>query len=131
MSITLEGSNEFQARLERLKQHETAIERAGVKAACVVMANACRNAVPGRIKQEIGFRVKAVGDHVEGRAGLMRFPRSGDGQDGPHGVYVDQGTRYIAPRNWIKTALRSARAAAVAAMRRAIKGKIRAVSASE
>lgn len=126
MSITLKGSNEFQAKLERLKQNATSIERAGVRAACAVMANGCRDAVPGRIKEEIGFHVKTEGDHVEGRAGLMRFPRRGDGPDGPHGIYPDQGTKFIAARNWIRTALRASRSRALAAMRRAIKGRIRA-----
>lgn len=131
MTITLQGSDEFQARLAKLRQAETAIEFAGVRAGCAVMARAGRDAVPGRIKREVGMRVRVVGSRVEGRAGLVRFPRKGDGPDGPHGVYSELGTKFIAPRYRIRAAQRSARAAAIAAMRRAVKGKIRALTASQ
>ena len=126
MTITIEGHDKFQARLQSLMNSEASIERAGVRAGCVVMANACRAAVPGTIKQEIGFHTTREGKRTVGRAGLMRFPRRGDGQDGPHGLYVDKGTRYIAPRHWIRTALQASRGAAKAAMARAIKRRIRA-----
>jgi hypothetical protein len=125
MGITISGADRLQQRLTAVADGEVQISRAGVVAFCVVSSNACKSGSPGSISRECGFSVKTVGGKVVGKAGLMRFPRKGDGQDGPHGVYVDQGTKFIRARHFIRQALDSSRARAMAAMRRATKAKIK------
>ncbi len=126
MKITqsVTGVGATSAMLSRIESQQLSIAKAAVSAGLNVMARAVRDASPGTIKQETGRYMRVSGGKVTGRAGLMRFPRKGDGQDGPHGVYVDQGTKYITPRRFAAAALRAsesrAKAAAVAAVKRRI-----------
>lgn len=126
--VKVTGTREVEARLLMLSNSAASIARSVVRTGCAVSAAACRNAAPGTIKREIGFSVKTSGKTSTGRAGLMRFPRRGEGQNGPHGIYVDQGTRHIAPRRFLAQALRSSRGQALAAMRRTANLRIQSLA---
>lgn len=125
MTVELQGVDKFQARLAKLRDGEAAVERAAVVAGCIVMLDACKAAAPGSIKQECGFYVRRNSDRTIGQVGLMKFPRRGDGQNGPHGIYLEHGTKYIAARRFIRSALQASRARAEVAMRQAAQRKIK------
>ena len=125
MTTTVTGADAFLKRLSDLQSDGKAIARAGISAACQEMAKACESNSPGSIKDEVGYSVKNKGDEVVGRVGLVKFPRRGQ-KNGPHGVYLERGTKFITPRKFIEQALRSSRPRALAAMRRVIKGRVRA-----
>lgn len=95
-----------------------------------VQAKACRDASPGSIKQECGKFVRVSGTRVWGRAGLMKFPRPGDGQDGPHGVYLTLGTKFIQARGFIQGALQGSQSRAIAAGKAAAKRRVERLAAS-
>mgnify|MGYP003450950817 CR=1 FL=1 len=130
MTIQIRGAKKLSKRLKALSQGGQEISRQSVRAGCSVLAAACTAAAPGTIKREVGFSVKQVGAKIVGRAGLMRFPRRSDGQNGPHGVYLDQGTKYITARRFIAAALRAGRSAALMAIRRSAKARIRRIAAA-
>lgn len=102
------GLRTIDANLSRLARGGVSIARASVSAGVGVLASSARNAAPGSISQEVGSYVRVTGETAWGKAGLMRFPRPGDGQNGPHGVYVDQGTKFIQARHFIGRAIQSA-----------------------
>lgn len=118
---------EAKARLLRLSESAASVSRSVVRTGCAVLASACRNAAPGTIKQEVGFFVRTSGKTSTGRAGLMRFPVRGQSR-GPHGLYVDQGTRYITARRFISQALGASRGRALAAMRRTANLRIQSIA---
>jgi hypothetical protein len=89
-----------------------------------VQAQACKDASPGSIKQECGKFVRVAGTRVWGRAGLMKFPRPGDGQNGPHGVYLTLGTKFIRPQGFIEGALRGSQSRAIEAGKAAAKRRV-------
>lgn len=119
VDLEVHGTDELLAAFDNIGKNAKAVAVSGVSAALSVLASAARRASPGTVGRECGKRLSANGDVVSGRAGLMRFPRRGDGQNGPHGVYLDQGTRYIAARGFIGSALSQSRGAAIAAFKRA------------
>lgn len=102
-----------------------------VSAGTTVFKRAAVDASPGTIKSEIGRYLKIVGKRVTGRAGLMRYPKRGDGQNGPHGYYVDQGTKFISARRFIGPAMRRAIPAAMVAMQRAAERRVARVVAAK
>lgn len=122
MEVT--GGDEIMKRLGSLEKQSKAVSVAAVSAGLGVLSNAAKQASPGTIRREVGRYIRSNGDVVWGRAGLMQFPRQGDGQHGPHGVYLDQGTKYISARQFIGNALRGASGRAKAAMKRAAERKI-------
>ena len=124
VDMDIKGGDELLKRLGVLSDSSVAVSRAAIGAGCSVLANACRAASPGTIKKECGWYLRTEGNRVRGRAGLMQFPRPGDGQDGPHGAYVTLGTKYIIARRFIENALKSARPQAIAAAKRAAERKI-------
>lgn len=127
VSIETTGVDAVRARMLRLQESAGSISRSIVRTGCAVLASACRNAAPGTIKQEIGFHVETSGKASTGRAGLMRFPRRGQ-TNGPHGIYIDQGTKYITPRRFLAAALGSSRGRALAAMRRTANLRIQSIA---
>lgn len=125
VDMTVDGADDIQAALLRIENGEVSIARAAVSASLSVLAQAAANASPGTIKQETGKYVRVEGDRVWGRAGLIQFPRRGDGQNGPHGVYLDQGTKFIAARHFIGNALRANKSRALNAGQRAAARRVR------
>jgi hypothetical protein len=124
IDVKMTGAEKVDATLVAIEKASKAIAISAVAAGLSVLARAAKSASPGSIKNETGKYLKVAGDKVLGRAGLIRFPRPGDGQNGPHGVYVDQGTKYITPRRFIASALTAAKPAAVAAMELAAKRRL-------
>lgn len=124
MGVTLKGADEFQKKLASLKKGGVSVGFASVGAGCAVMVDAMKAEAPGSTKQEIGMSLKRRGDVIRGRAGFVRFPKSSDGQNGPHGVYVNSGTKYITARRFIEKARRSSQARALAAMKMSGKKRI-------
>jgi len=131
VDIELTGSDDIMSRLGILEKQSKAVALAAVSAGLGVLASAAKQASPGTIRREVGKYIRSSGDVVTGRAGLMQFPRKGDGQNGPHGVYIDQGTKYIAARGFIGNALRGASGRAKAAMKRAAERKIAKLATSK
>ncbi len=125
--IEVTGAEGVDATFRILSNPETAkaVAMSAAYAGLGTLARACRDAAPGSIKQEVGMFVKVSGNKVWGRAGLMKFPRRGDGQDGPHGVYLDQGTKFIAARHFIGNAINSVMPVARNAMQAAVQRKIK------
>lgn len=119
----MRGVTELQRKLTRIGQGGTDIARASVAAGLSTMARAARRASPGTVKTEIGFYIRENGDVVSGRAGLMQYPRRGV-KKGPHGFFLDQGTRYIAARHMISNALSESIPKARTAMERAAARKL-------
>lgn len=117
-------SDQMLRTLNRLADNSQAVARASTAAGLSVLANACRQQSPGSVKEECGWFIRNDGERVWGRAGLMRFPKQGDGQNGPHGLFLTIGTRYIVARHFIENALRGAAPRARAAAKRAAERKI-------
>lgn len=124
VDMEIKGGDELLKQLNVLANSSQAVSRAAIGAGCSVLANACRAASPGSVKDECGWFLRTEGDRVWGRAGLMRFPRPGDGPDGPHGAFLTLGTKYILARRFIETALKSSRQQAIAAAKRAAERKV-------
>lgn len=119
LKVTYRGFKEVDAKLSRLRRGSPAIARAAVNAGLAVLASAAKAAAPGTIGREIGWYVRGEGNHVHGRAGLMQFPNKGDGQNGPHGIYLDRGTKFIQARHFIGRALNSSMQRAIQAAKNA------------
>lgn len=128
IGIEVGGVDATLRKLTEISDGERSIAVASVSAGLRVFAQASRDASPGTIKDETGSYLKIAGKKVWGRAGLVKFPRRGDGQDGPHGVYLELGTKFISPRGFIRSALQSAMPSARAAMRRAAEQRIAKLS---
>lgn len=125
-SIKVTGVDALLEQITNLQRPEAArsVALAFTYSALSVIERACKNAMPGSTKQEVGKYVRVTGDRVWGRAGLIRFPRQGDGQNGPHGVYLDQGTKFIPARRYISTAISGAMPSALEAGKRAAQRRI-------
>jgi len=128
VDMIVTGGDDILKTLGILEKQSKSVAVSAVSAGLGVLASAAKQASPGTIRREVGKYIRTNGDVVWGRAGLMQFPRPGDGQHGPHGVYLDQGTRYIAARGFIGNALRGASGRAKAAMQRAAERKIQKLS---
>jgi hypothetical protein len=124
--IESNGALQIMASLQKVADSQTEIARRAVVAGTSVVAKACRTASPGTVKREVGSFVKVDGDAVVGKAGLMRFPRRGQKGKGPHGVYLEHGTKFIAARHFIANAIASSRGRAAVAMENSIKRSIEA-----
>lgn len=123
-SIESNGALQIMAKMQRLADSQTEIARRAVVAGTSVVAKACRDASPGTVKREVGSFVKVEGDAVVGRAGLMKFPKRGQKGKGPHGVYLEHGTKFIAARHFIASAIASSRSRAAVAMEDSIERDI-------
>ena len=130
LSLTLSGVPELLAAIDDVKRGAVPMALSVVSAGTTVFRRAAVDAVPGTIKREIGRYLKINGKRVTGRAGLMRYPKRGDGPDGPHGYYVDQGTKFITARRFIGPAMRRAIPAAMLAMQRAAERRVARVVAT-
>lgn len=117
MSVRVQstGTRAIQAGLSRLSKGGIIIARAVVASGLSVLKSAAVAASPGTIKNEVGMYVRTSGNLAYGRAGLMQFPRVGDGPHGPHGVYLDQGTKHIQARHFIGRSMSAAMPRAVQA----------------
>jgi HK97 gp10 family phage protein len=118
------GSDELLAKLSEMQKGSTSVAAATVSAGLNVLAKAAKEAAQGSIKEECGKFMRVRDGEATGRAGLIKFPRKGDGQNGPHGVYLERGTKFISARRTIASALKSAKPAAIATMRRAAEDKL-------
>ncbi len=123
-SIETTGAAQIAANLQRIVDAQTQIARDAAGAGVSVSVQACRSAAPGSIKNEVGGYVKAQGAVATGKAGLMQYPRRGQQGKGPHGVYLDQGTKYITARHFIGQALAGSRAQAEQVMERSVERSI-------
>lgn len=124
LSSGLTGVAETQSQLDALAKAGPSIAAASVRSGVNTLASAAKQAVPGRIKLEIGGYVRIQGHQVIGRSGLMQYPNPGDTDPMPHGVFLEAGTRYIAARHMIANAMKTARPQAEAAMKRTAARKI-------
>lgn len=119
----MNGQSELSRKLKRLARGGPAIARSAVSAGLATMARAARKASPGAVKKEIGFYIRRKGDAVTGRAGLMQYPHRNKGK-GPHGLFLDIGTKYIVARHMITNALRESRPLAMKAAEKAARNKL-------
>ncbi len=115
VNVKFKGFKAVDAKLSRLSDGSPRIARAAVNAGLRVLAAEVKTNAPGTIKREVGWYSRMDGGRAWGRAGLMQFPRQGDGQNGPHGVYVDQGTKFIQARHFVGRALSAAMPRAIQA----------------
>lgn len=112
-------------KLRRLANAAPAIARASVGAGLSTLAKSAKRAAIGGIKQEVGWYIRRSGNKAWGRAGLMQYPERG--QQGPHGLFIDLGTKYVTARHLIGAALGRAMPAARRAMERAAQSRINRV----
>lgn len=129
-SIQTTGMNAVQAKLNAIASKQSQIERAAVGAGTAVIARAVKSASKGTIKRETGGYVRTVASHFVGVAGLLKFPRRGVRGRQPHGVFLDQGTRYITAQRFVSNAIKSATPRAQAAMKNAANRKFQQLSNS-
>lgn len=109
-------------RLRKLAKDAKKIARSAASAGLRVLSTAAKTAVPGTIKKEVGWYIRQDGTRAWGRAGLMQYPERGE--QGPHGLFLDLGTKYIAARHYIANALKQAAPAARRAMKRTAASRI-------
>src|SRR5690348_13652658 len=128
LSAETTGADAIVRTLQKIADAQTRIARNAVNAGTYVAAQACRQVAPGSTKREIGRFVKAAGAFAYGRAGLMALPKRNQAGKGPHGVYLDQGTKFIPARHFIGNALASARAPAINAMSESVNRTIETVA---
>ena len=129
VTLQLSGDADLLAKIEAIEKSSHVLAKSALYAGLGTLASAAKNASPGSIKQETGFRVYKTADPPKGYAGLIRFPRRGDGQNGPHGVYLELGTKFITARRFIATALRGAIPRALEAMRQAAERRVQRIIA--
>lgn len=108
LKVTYRGFKAVDATLARLARGAPLIARASVGTGLSVLSAAAKAAAPGSIKNEIGWHIETIGNETHGWAGFMQFPRPGDGPRGPHGVYLDQGTKFIRAWHFVGQALAAA-----------------------
>lgn len=119
VAVTVRGFDAIDARLTRLMRGSQEIAHATVDAGLTVLASAAKAAAPGRIGREIGKIIRVNGNKVGGVAGLIQLPQSGDGPNGPYGVFPDQGTRYMPAQHFVGKALSAATPRAIQAAKNA------------
>jgi hypothetical protein len=90
-----------------------------------VLKRAAVNVALGNIKKEIGGYVKTQGEQLISRVGLLAMPVRG--RRGPHGVFLELGTKYIVARHTISMAMEAALAIALNAAERAAQKKINSI----
>ncbi len=127
--IESNGALQLMAKMQNVADAQMKIARRAVGAGTGVMVKACRDASPGSVKNEVGRSIRVEGDVVTGKAGLMRFPKKGQSK-GPHGVYLEHGTKFIAARHFIRDALASSRNAAAIAMEKSVQRSIETIVSS-
>lgn len=128
IQIKYAGQVELSEALERMANAGPSVAAAAVNAGLRVYETEARKSVPGTIKQEVGKYVRKGVNSIWGRAGLMRFPRKGDGQNGPHGIYLEHGTKFIRARHYIANAIARSKAFAINAAQRAAKRRLEQVA---
>lgn len=119
VKVTTRGVKAVDAKLSRLIRGGPGISRATVNAGLQVLSTAAKAASQGSIKGEVGWYSRILGGVASGVAGLLRLPRRGDRQGGPHGFFLDQGTKYIPARHTIGNALNAATPRAIQAAKNA------------
>ena len=90
-----------------------------------VLKQAAVAAAIGGIKREVGGYVRQQGQNFISRVGLLAVPVRG--QRGPHGVFVELGTKYIVARHTISIAMDVALARAMDAAASAAEKKINSI----
>lgn len=116
MTLTITGLADLRERLATFERNGPAIGRAAVAAGCAILAEAAKAAAPGSTKAEIGFYLRGKGTKTTGRVGFMQYPTPGQPKGGPHGIFLETGTKYILARHMVSAAMRQARPAALRAM---------------
>lgn len=129
--IESNGALQIIARMQAIADGHDEIALRAVVAGVSVIAKACRDASPGSIKNEVGSFVKVDADGAVGRAGLMKFPRRGQTGKGPHGVYLEHGTKYIAARHFIANAISASRGRAAIAMEKSLNRSLSRIATKE
>lgn len=115
---------DLKSELTVLEDSGASIAKTAAAAAVDTLKKAAVAAAIGTIKREVGGFVKQVGDEVIGRVGLMAFPKRGQKGKGPHGIYLESGTKYIVARHMISMAMDMAIARALDAAERAAEKKM-------
>lgn len=87
-----------------------------------VLKQAAVAAAIGGIKREVGGYVRKSGQEIVTRVGLLAIPVRG--QRGPHGVFLELGTKYIVARHMISIAMDVALSRAMDAASSAAEKKI-------
>jgi HK97 gp10 family phage protein len=122
-SINTTGADDLLAKLDAIKNADAKLSRAAVGAAVRAFANAAKAAAPGSVKKEIRLTIRVKSGKITGRAGLMKIPKRGQ-RHGPHGVFLERGTKYITARRFINNALQAATPVAAVAARVAVERKL-------
>lgn len=129
-AVKMSGFDELEKRLSAVIAGAKEIELAAVKGGCFSLLKAIREAVPGTTKNEVGMRIKGN----VGRVGVMKYPRQiskfqrriGVRQPkGPHLIYLEVGTKFIAARHYVSNTLNSTKPRAARAMKYAAIAKVK------
>lgn len=125
IGIEIDDIQELTHTIEIVGRYNRSVAWAAVRAGVRVYLRAIKAVVRGSIRNEVGvYSMGKKGGGVEATVGFRRFPRPGDGQNGPHGVYLEHGTKYIAPDHAVANALMATRGAALSAMTIAAETKL-------
>lgn len=126
--IKVTGTEQILRNMQKLVEQQLRIARGAVYAGTGVLAKACRDAAPGSTKQEVGrFVRRSEGPVATGRAGLLKYPRKGQVGKGPHLIYLERGTKYIAARHYVANAIAASRERALLAMERSVNRTIETI----
>jgi hypothetical protein len=112
-----------QDELDLMSRSGTDIAKSAAWAGVTVLKQAAIRSAIGTIKREIGGYVRQAGEEIVGKVGLMMFPKRGQ-KKGPHGIYLESGTKYIVARHMISIAMNAAISRALDAAERAADKKI-------
>ena len=115
--ITLQGDKELSGTLRRLAAEAPRIGRGVALAGASVVAAAIRRAAPGRVKQEIGYRLESGRRAMRAKAGIGVARRTTGRR--PIGFWVALGTRRRRGNPFVRRATRQSTTAALVAMRKA------------
>jgi hypothetical protein len=126
----LRDVSELQDALDDVSSAGVEIAKAASWAVVGTLRKAAVSAAIGTIKREIGGYVKQVGEQVISRVGLMQFPKRGQ-KKGPHGIYLETGTKYIVARHMISMAMDVAISRALDAAERAAEKKMNQILRSK
>lgn len=118
----LSDIRDVQDDLEGISGSGVSIAKSASWAFVGVLKRAAIQVALGNIKKEIGGYVKTRGEQLISRVGLLAMPVRG--RRGPHGVFLELGTKYIVARHTISIAMEAALTIALDAAERAAEKKI-------
>lgn len=107
-----------------IEKNSFRLSKAAVLAASKTLVDAAKKAVKGSVVKEVGRRAAIKGEKAFAKVGFVKFPRKDDGQDGPHGVYLELGTKYIDADHAVASAIVSNRNSAIESAKHAVKREL-------